>query len=330
MYPFLDHLRAGLRRCGVEQSRVLVAVSGGADSVALLRGLATIASEFSLELTVAHLNHRLRGAASDADADWVRALAAALALPSQIGTVAPDEWNAVGKGMEETARTVRYQFLEETAAKCETSAIALAHTADDQAETVLHHILRGTGIAGLGGMAPVRKSESGSRLLRPMLNIRRKQVEQFLSQLTQDFRIDATNTDTTMTRNRLRHVVLPLLRNEINPQVDAAICRLAEQATDVEQMVRQLANNLLARALIDQQADACRIETSVLFDQPRHLVREFFRELWRQQHWPQQAMTFEHWNRLCDILSSRETVTFPERIESRFHALNLLVIRQLS
>lgn len=329
MHPFLDQLRTGLRRCGIEKSRVLVAVSGGADSVAMLRGLATLASEFSLELVAAHLNHRLRGADSDADANWVRQLAAHLAIPAHIGVIGSDEWASLGKGVEETARTLRYRFLEATAATFQAPTIALAHTSDDQSETVLHHILRGTGLAGLGGMSFVRTTSSGSRLLRPMLSIRRAQVEEFLSDLKQDFRTDVTNADTAMTRNRLRHVVLPLLRSEINPQVDAAIFRLAEQANDVERMVRELASNLLTRALIDQQTNACRIDTSAVINQPRHLVREFFRELWRQQQWPQQAMTFEHWNRLCDLLISRETVTFPERIESRFHAANLLVIRQL-
>ena len=308
---------------------MLVAVSGGADSVALLRGLVLVSDEFSLELGVAHLNHRLRGAESDSDAAWVHDLATSLNRPCLLDVVQPEEWSSVGRGVEETARTVRYRFLDEAAAKFGTRSIALAHTADDQAETVLHHILRGTGMAGLGGMSSARTTASGRRLLRPMLGIRRSQVEEFLLEMNQDFRVDATNTDTTMTRNRLRHVVLPLLRSQINPQVDAALYRLAEQATDVEQMVRQLAGDLLGRALLDQQPEACRIDVDYLRGQPRHLVRELFRELWQRQHWPLQAMTYDHWNRFYEILTSRETITFPDRIESRFHSENLLVIRRL-
>ncbi len=327
--PFLDELRNGLRRCGVANERLLVAVSGGADSVALLRGLVDLSSEFSLKLFVAHLNHGLRGADSDADAIWVGDLVSSLNLPCEIGIVSKDALTADTGGLEENARKLRYQFFDQIATKFNCPTIALAHTASDQVETVLHHLLRGTGIAGLRGIPLVRATPSGYRLVRPILAIRRTEVEAYLRECGQSFRTDRTNTDTAMTRNKLRHVVLPLLREQINPQVDAALGRLAEQATEIDEFLRQSAGQLLARCLMDEQPDACRIDVSCLTDRPRHLVREMFRELWQRQQWPRQAMGFDQWNRLIEILGTRETITLPNRIEARFHSESLLVLRRL-
>ena len=329
MPDFLDQLRDGLNRCDTVRSRLLVAVSGGADSVALLRGLVDLFSEFSLELFVAHLNHRLRGADSDADARWVSDLAMMLNLPVEIGEIPEGILVADASGMEEQARRLRYEFLDAAAAKFECPAIVLAHTASDQAETVLHHLFRGTGIAGLSGIPPVRQTASGRRLVRPMLAISRTQVEAFLGQRDQAFCTDHSNSDTAMTRNKLRHVILPLLREQINPQVDAALCRLAEQATEIDDVLQHAASQLFERCLIDLQPDSCHIDVSLLADQPRHLIREMFCALWQKQGWPRQAMGFAHWNRLADMLVTRKSVDFPSGIEARFHSDRLLVIRRV-
>ena len=304
-------------------------MSGGADSVALLLGLLEVASEFSRELCVAHLNHRLRGTESDNDANWVGDLAASLGLRCEVGVVSLDDLSADAGGLEENARRLRYRFLDEAAANFGCPTIALAHTADDQAETVLHRLFRGTGISGLRGMLAVRTSVRGYRVARPILAIRRTLVEDYLKERGQPFRTDATNSDTMMTRNRLRHVILPMLREQINPQVDSAICRLAEQASELDDFLTHHVGQLLARSLKDSQPDACRMDIRELVEQSRHVVRELFREVWHRQHWPLQAMGFEQWNRLVEILSTRETITLPNRIEPRFHSEWLLVLRQL-
>ena len=329
MPDFLDELRDGLKRCDIGHSRLLVAVSGGADSVALLRGLVDLSLEFSLELFVAHLNHHLRGADSDADARWVRDLAMTLNLPCEIGEILAGILPADASGMEEQARRLRYEFLDAAAAKFECPAIALAHTASDQAETVLHHLFRGTGIAGLSGIPPLRQTASGRRLVRPILAVNRAQVEAFLHEQGQTFCTDHSNADTAMTRNKLRHVILPLLREQINPQVDAALCRLAEQATEIDDVLHHTASQLLARCLMDLQPDSCHLDVSLLADQPRHLIREMFCALWQKQDWPRQAMGFAHWNRLANMLVTRKSVDFPNGIEARFHSDRLLVLRRV-
>ena len=329
MHRFLDELRVGLQHCDVSGQAVLVAVSGGADSVALLRGLIDVASDFCLDLSVAHLNHRLRGFDSDADSIWVQQLATSFHLQCEVGEVSENALSAGTGGIEENARTLRHRFLDEAALKLGCRTIALAHTSDDQAETVLHRLFRGTGITGLRGMSNVRQSALGNRLVRPMLNIRKACLEEYLQSCGQSFRTDVTNRDTAMTRNRLRHVILPMLRDQINPQVDTAICRLAEQAAEIDEFVRQSVDQLLVRTLKDSQPDVCRLDVKELAGQSRHLVRELFHEVWLRQKWPLQAMGFEQWNRLFDTLKTRETITLPNRIEARYHTESLLVLRRL-
>ena len=328
MHPFLSELRAGLKTCKVDRLRLLVAVSGGADSVALLRGLADVSDEFSLNLCVAHLNHRIRGEESDSDASWVARLAATLNLPCELGEISPEEFSVATTGLEETARKLRYQFFEQAAGKFDCQTVALAHTADDQSETVLHHLFRGTGIAGLRGIPAVWSSSSGCRIVRPLLAVRRSLIEAYLQERGQSFCTDLTNADTFLTRNKIRHIVLPMLREQINPQIDAALLRLAEQASEIEEILHTEAERLLASSLKDQQPMICRIDISHLSQQPRHLVREMFRVLWRHQDWPQQSMGFVQWNRLADVLETRKPIVLPNQIEVRFHSENLLILRR--
>src|SRR5205823_11908216 len=124
-----------------------------------------------------------------------------------------------GRGIEETARDERYRFLEVTAVAIGCRAIATAHTADDQAETILHHVLRGTGLAGLRGIPRARELASGITLIRPLLDLERSVVLDYLAKIGQDFRDDASNRDEAYTRNRIRHQLLPLLAREYNPHI---------------------------------------------------------------------------------------------------------------
>jgi tRNA(Ile)-lysidine synthase len=316
---FLQALRSGCQRFGAPSGRWLIAVSGGADSVALLRGLAALRPEFGWELTVAHFDHRLRGPESTADAVWVGQLAYDLNLPIRIGAAAEP---ATARD-EETARLRRYAFLEQTARETGCSIIATAHTADDQAETVLHHLLRGTGLAGLRGIPLQRRVGSVSdrspnelTIVRPMLGITRAQVLEYLESLGQDYRRDSTNVDVKLTRNWLRHQVLPELRARW-PHVAESLCRLAEQAEEVSAAVSHLARELLAAALVDDGPDVARLSVTPLVDRPRHLVRQVVVELWRDRDWPLQEMTTEHWNRVADLVQGEGAATLPGAIEAR-------------
>ena len=199
--------------------RVAVAVSGGADSVALLRVLLELRAELGIVIFVAHFNHQLRGAESDADERFVADLARHLDLRFFAGrgdVLHHAEINQ--RSLEHAARELRYQWLIELARREKLDAIATAHTSDDQAETVLMKFLRGAGTRGLAGIHPVLVRD-GFRILRPLLTTARAEIEHFLSSLNQPWREDHTNLDTQHTRNRVRHELLPLLERDFNPNL---------------------------------------------------------------------------------------------------------------
>jgi tRNA(Ile)-lysidine synthase len=176
--------------------------------------------------------------------------------------------------------------------------LATAHTANDQVETVLHRILRGTGIEGLAGMAKARPLTPGVALVRPMLDLKRHEVLDYLAAIGQDFRTDATNQDIRWTRNRLRHDLLPQLRERYNLQVDAAILRLAAQAGEVQQAVAGLAATL-AEQCVDAKVKRATVDCMALEGQPTVVVREVFKFAWRHAGWSEQSMGFEEWQQLA-------------------------------
>src|SRR5579872_3555279 len=266
--------------------KVLVAVSGGADSMALLRGLCELQSGFPLALHVAHLDHQLRGRASCDDADFVAGACRALGLPFSIGRsdVAAKARDA-GQTIEEAARDERYRFLETAALESGCTVIALAHTADDQAETVLYHILRGTGLAGLSGIPRQRDLDSGIRIVRPLLDLEKSVLIEYLRGIGQEYREDASNGDEAFTRNRIRSQLLPHLAREFNPNVKGALRRLGQQAGDVKTAFDALAAELLDRVFDSSSTEQCRLKWQPLSAYPRHLVREALAVLWRRQRW---------------------------------------------
>ena len=193
--------------------RVICAVSGGADSVALLLAMYLLKEKLEISLEAAHFNHNLRGAESDRDEAFVKDLCDRYDIPLHIGSgeVVPGK-----KGLEAAARDARYAFFATLGGK-----IATAHTADDNAETVLMHLVRGTGLKGLGAISPVREN-----LIRPMLLVTREQVIEFLHEYHQRFVEDSSNQTDAFLRNRLRHHVMPLLKQE-NPKLSENLSAMA-------------------------------------------------------------------------------------------------------
>lgn len=202
---------------------VLCAVSGGLDSMCLLRFLHTLSKEHGFSLVAAHFEHGIRGDASLADADFVQTTAAEWGIPCRVGHGdAPALAKAEGKSLEEAARCLRYAFLDRTADACGASHIATAHHAEDNAETLLLHLIRGAGNTGLVGIAPAR-----GRYVRPFLSLTREDLRVYAAENAVPFREDATNGDVRFSRNRLRLRVFPELR-QINPGVCAALNRAAK------------------------------------------------------------------------------------------------------
>ena len=305
----------------------MLAVSGGADSVALLRGAVALREEMGSALTAAHLNHGLRGHDADEDARWVEDLCRQLKVPIVIGrSDVPRAAAESGRGTEETARGLRYDFLKETALTRGLRRIAVAHTADDQAETILHQILRGTGLSGLAGMPHRRPLGGGGELIRPMLDVRRCEVEAWLAAIGQEYRTDATNLDDRHTRNRIRRNLIPLLRREFNAEVVEALLRLGRQSGEARTALEYCARRLLDESMLETGRTVCRLNCEPLAEVPRHLLRTCFTLLWEDAGWPRQSMTYAHWERLAEIATQGGAATLPSSIEARRRG-KLLVLR---
>lgn len=285
----------------------LAAVSGGADSVALLRALATMRPPASGRLVVAHFNHRLRGAAAEADAAFVGRLACELGLPCEVGSADPATASLAlpgGTGIEESARNARYEFLKAAAVRHGARYVATAHTADDQAETVLHRIVRGTGLSGLSGMRRARPLMHGVSLIRPLLGVRRSELLEYLRRLGQPFCDDATNQDLGFTRNRLRHELLPRLAVEYNSQVIDALLRLARLAGEAQAAIAEVVDELLP-GCVQNEADRIAVACGLLANRPRYVVRELLIAAWRRRQWSEQAMGFAQWEELAELVQTR-------------------------
>jgi tRNA(Ile)-lysidine synthase len=239
-----DLLRAG--------ERVGVAVSGGADSVGLLRILVELRQELGTVLSVLHLNHQLRGTESDADEQFVRDLALQHDLEffcesGDVKALATKE----KMGLETAARQLRYDFFARVLTGHNLDKIATAHTLDDQAETVLLKLTRGAGTRGLAGIFPrvgiPHESRQGA-IVRPLLRVRRPDLEKYLKELTQDWREDSSNRELRHTRNRIRHEILPRLEDQVNPQVRETLAQAAEIARAEEEYWAEQIQSLLAHA----------------------------------------------------------------------------------
>jgi tRNA(Ile)-lysidine synthase len=306
----------------------VVAVSGGADSVALLRSLHALGKP----LVVAHVNHQLRGADSDADEAFVRELAASLNLQCQVLPI-DVAGLAAGENLESTARRYRYTFFAVVARRFGAAWIATGHTADDQAETVLHRIIRGTGIQGLRGIhpspTPPPRGEGlspspvggggrgrGHAVVRPLLTVTRADVLEYLTVINQPFREDATNADRRFTRNRIRHELLPLLKS-FNPDVVAALANLAEHACDAHEVIEVVAVDALVKAERPRAGKTIILDTAAL-GTSQAVVRAVLRRLWEREGWPMSEMGFDAWDRAvgvaCGELSSCD---FPGGISMR-------------
>ena len=303
---------------------ILAAVSGGADSVALLHLLAHSRKEEG-KLAVAHVNHGLRGKDSDADAEFVRSLAMEYNL--QYFEHRLDAGTLFGGSTtlsEGAARNLRYDFLVQQTEQIGFRYLATAHTADDQTETVLHRILRGTGISGLSGIVPVRVMTPAVTLLRPLLHIRRSEILSYLESLGKTYRDDKTNFDNQFTRNRIRNRLLPMLRKEFNPQIDEAVCRLATLAAEHESVLAELLDIIIDAALVECVPNRIVLDVVALKKYSLPVLREVLIRVWKRQNFPQREMDYLKWSllaELCQAPSGR--LDFPgnisaERLASRF------------
>lgn len=275
MYHLLDRIRAFAKRHDLwrPDTRVIAAISGGADSTALLILLHDLAAAGDLQLVgAAHLNHRLRGGESDRDEEFCRALAARLGVPFSSACVNVAEQAARARvSIEVAGRRARQQFFSDTLRAHDADAIATAHTQSDQAETVLLRLVRGAGLRGLAAIRPRRH-----HLIRPLLGCTRDQLREELLGRGETWCEDVTNQDLANPRNRVRHEVLPYLATHLNPSVSAALARFADIAAADEAWLAGLAE-AAGQEVMTAQDGGVRLDIARLAGLPEGLARRVVR-----------------------------------------------------
>ena len=293
--------------------RVAVAVSGGADSVALLRALLELRSELGVVLSVAHFNHRIRGAEADADAQFTQDLAEQHGLEFHSGSASVPTYAQENKlSLETAARELRHQWFASLIREGKAVKIATAHTLDDQAETVLMRVVRGAGTRGLAGISPWQREKC---LVRPLLAVTRREIESYLAALHQTWREDPSNRDLAHARNRVRHELLPLLEQNYNPNIRQTLADLSEVARAEEDYWNAEVKTLFSRLVREgrpsrsgrsnqTESPVLAVEVAALQALPLAAQRRLLRAMGK---WFGAAFEFEHVRQLLELSSSAET-----------------------
>jgi len=287
-----------------ETGPLLVAVSGGPDSVALLHFLVDHHRRTGLPaggVVAAHVNHGLRGAESDADADFARELAANWSVPFLEARVPP-----LRSRSEETARHARYDALRELASRAGADRVATAHTADDQAETVLLRLLRGAGLHGLAGM-PMRGRVRGIRVARPLLDVTRAQVLDYLHRHEIPHRLDSTNESMTPARNFVRLDLLPRIRERLNPSAREALLRAAAVVRDADQYMAGEARRLLPEVMRRENDGKISLDAARMLHYPKPLNTYLFRFALHELNGDIRDLATAHINALLSLVTSRSS-----------------------
>jgi len=324
---FIERLAAGWSPHGRIAGPVVVGVSGGADSTALLHGLLhgvlpRLGRDPASTLIVAHARHDIRDEAADDEA-FVADLAAAAGLRFTSRRLAVRrEAAASGEGLEGAARRLRYEFFSDLALSSGARLVAVAHTLDDQVETVLHRLLRGTAAAGLAGMPSARQLVEGVALVRPMLALTARQARDYLREVGQAWREDATNRDTRQTRNFLRHEILPRLHRGPFPAAREAVGRLSGELADAASVLADATDLLLDAHAQFAAEGSVRLDARPLVGRHPRLLSELFAAIWRRADWPRRDMTAGHYQRLVELLGQSAgegpaAVSLPGGIEAR-------------
>ena len=297
------------------QGPLLVGVSGGADSVALLHFLAarTARTGRPQNLIAAHVNHGLRGAESDADAAFVRELAAEWGVPQVAADLGP-----LRSSSEENARLARYEALRDLAAAAGADRVATAHTADDQAETVLLRLVRGAGLRGLAGM-PVRGRVRGVRVVRPFLHVNREQVVEYLERHALRHRVDSTNESSEPTRNFLRLELLPRIKERMNASAREAILRAAGAIREAEDYLSAESRRLLPRVLRRETGGKISLDAALLVAYPKLLRSYLFRDAVQELNGDVRDLAATHIDALLSLVTtpSRRSADLPGGIRAR-------------
>ena len=294
---------------------VVVGVSGGPDSVALLHILLKFAPRFSLRLGIAHLNHCLRQYESDKDAKFVESLAKAFDLPCYVQKRDVRRYQIENKlSLEEAARAVRYNFLNTIAKTNQYDKIALGHHADDNTEVVLMNLLRGSGKLGLAGIPPKR----GDRIIRPMIYLNRTDIIEFLNQNKLKWVVDQSNTDTRHLRNRVRHDLIPMLKTAYNPNISDTLNRLSSIVRSEEEWIEDMVHPFFERTVLYFREHHIALSVPLLNEYHKALQRRILRVALAKTKGNLRRIEFANIDSAINLLvkkSSSGTIDLPDSIK---------------
>jgi tRNA(Ile)-lysidine synthase len=303
------HFRAG--QC------VGVAVSGGPDSILLLHFMHLYVREAALTITAVHFNHKLRGEESEEDEQFVREQAAQLGV--EFLRSEPEggpESRPRHRNLEAAARDLRYRFFFSLLNRGTLDRIVTGHNADDQAETVLLRLLRGSGTRGLGGIYPAL---GGGKIVRPFLSLNRREIERELEERNLAFRTDSTNRELRFQRNRIRHELLPLLKKEFNPEISHLLSELAGRARDDEETLEQLSHERALPWRVREGAEE-RIPVRALVELPVAIQRRVLRQMVQAVKGDVRGITHRHLESLRQLAAGAQSgrkLLFPGRLDPR-------------
>jgi len=270
LYPALKKV-VGERGLIEGDDLVLVGVSGGIDSQVLLESLCRLSKTFKFKIVSAHVNYGLRGKDSDADEKLVRETSERFGVPCEVLTKKP----ARGANMQDSARRIRYDFFNKVSEKYNARVIAIAHNLGDQAETVMLHMLRGSGLSGLTGMAH-KKILGDKILIRPFLSLSRDEIEAYAEERKISFREDKSNKKNIYTRNSIRNRLIPILK-EFNPRISESIAQMAEMLSDDDETLELFAIKSLDECMLDLTDDRIVIGRELFSKLPASLRRRVLR-----------------------------------------------------
>lgn len=299
----LDKFRRAVKSHNLIQKadRVIVGLSSGADSLALLYLLNSISREFRLTLHIAHLNHKLRGGESDGDMDFALGLAEKLNIAITVKVVQVK--NIPGASLEEKARLKRLEFFSQVALKYKIKKVALGHNRDDQAETILMRLLRGSGLLGLSGMLPLKKMRDFV-IIRPLIDISRREIEVYLRTRKICPRTDSSNRDDAYFRNRIRHKLLPELES-YNPNIREVLANSAQAVAADYEFISDSSRKQMRRLISKNPDSKISLPLNSLFKLHPALRNMILRLVFEELKGDTRRLTYKHIKELNDLLNNR-------------------------